>query len=82
MQAWKLGQRVKAKKGSVGVGVGQVVPGDVGHGANAVIDVVVLRVVDDVLGYSLGVAKHALFAVEGSQVNVHHLGMVSNPYLN
>ena len=53
-----------------------VKPRDVGHGGDALVDVVLLGVVDDVFCSLLLVAEDAALAVVDGQVHVHHLGVV------
>lgn len=65
-----------AEKVLVNIGVGQVVTRDVAQGAETLEDVVGVRVFDDVISRSLLITKESLLVEEGSQVAVHHLGVV------
>lgn len=65
----------------VHVWIGQVVPGDVGQRAQALVDMIVLRIVDDVVADCLPVAEERLVVVVCGQVTVHHFRMISHPHL-
>lgn len=80
LQGGELRQRVKAKKGLVGVRVRQVISGNVGHGGNSIVNVVLLGIFHDVIGRRFGTAKHALLLVQGGQVDVYHFGVI--PHTN
>lgn len=68
------------KEVPVHLGVRQIVARDVGEETHALVDVVVVRVLDDVLGQLVLAGEEALVHVEGGQVRVHHLGVV--PHTN
>ena len=61
--------------------VGQVVAGDVGDPADALVDVVLVRVGDHVLGQLFLVAEERLLVEEGGHVAVHHARVVTHPHL-
>lgn len=65
----------------VNLWVGQVVARDVGEETHALVDVVGVRVLDDVLGQLVFGRKEALVAVERVKVRVHHLGVVPHSHL-
>ena len=82
LEAGKVVERVQPEELPVRLGVGQVVSRDVGHGAEALEDAVLLGVVHDALGDRLLVAEHAHVVVERGQVAVDHLGVVADPNLH
>ena len=57
-------------------------PGNVCHGGDSFVDVVLLRVLDDVFSSGPLVAEDAAVAVVAGQVHVYHLGVVANANLN
>lgn len=80
-QLLEVVQRVQPEEVSVGLRVGQVVAGDVGEGAEALVDVVVLGVLDDGFRHHLLVPEDGLVVVVGCQVAVDHLGVIPYSYL-
>jgi len=80
-QLLELEQRVEAEEVAVRVRVREVVPRDVGQGAETLVDVVVLGVVDDVVGHLLLVAEEGFVVVVRGQVAVHHFRVVAYSHL-
>ena len=81
LEAGKVVEGVQPEELPVGLGVGEVVARDVGHGAEALEDAVLLGVVHDAPGHGLLVAEHAHVIGERGQVAVHHLGVVADSNL-
>lgn len=71
----EAGNRVHAKEVLVGLLVGQVELAHIGFGQNGFEDVVLVRVVDDVLEHLVGVAKPAQLVIVGLEVAVHQQGV-------
>ena len=61
--------------------VGQVVAGDVGDAADALVDVVLVRVGNHILSQRLLVAEEGLLVQERRHVAVHHAGVVTHSNL-
>lgn len=69
---------VQVEEVPVHVRVRQVVSGYVGKCAQTLVDVIVLRIFDDVVADGFLVAEECLVVVVRGQVAVHHLGVVSH----
>ena len=61
--------------------IGEVVTRNVGHPGDAIVNMVLVRVVDNVFGSGLGVTKKAFFRVDSGQVDIYHFGVVPDPHL-
>lgn len=77
----ELVQRVQPEEVSVGLRIWEVIAGNVGEGAEALVDVVVLRMLDDGLRNYLLVSENRLVVVVSRQVAVDHLGVIPYSYL-
>lgn len=71
----EAGNRVDAEEILVGLLVGQVELTDIGFGQNGFEDVVLVRVIDDVLEHLMGVAKPAQLVIVGLEVPVDQQGV-------
>ena len=80
-EQWEFVQSVQSEEVSVDVRVGQIVPRYVGQGAETLVDVIVLRVLDDTVRCLLLLGEEALVVVVGRQVAVNHLRVVTHSYL-
>lgn len=81
-QLLELVHGVQTEKVPVHVRVGQIVSGYVGQGAEPFVDVIVLRVLDDVVADGFLVAEERLVIVVRGQITVHHFRVVSHSHLN
>lgn len=72
---------VQPEEVAVHVGVRQIVSGYVGQRAQPLVDVIVLRVLDDVVADRFLVREERLVVVVRGQVTVHHLRVVSHAHL-
>lgn len=72
---------IQAEKVAIHVGVGKIVAGYVGQGREALVDVVILGMFDDLFGDLLLVAEDGFVVVVGGQVAVYHLGVVAYAHL-
>lgn len=77
-QPFELVHRVQAEEVPVHVGIGKIVSGYVGQRAESFVDVIVLRVLDDVIADGLLVAEERLVVVIRSQVTVDHFCVISH----
>lgn len=77
-QPFKLVHRVQAEEVPVHVRIRQVVPRYVGQRAQPLVDVIVLRVLDDVVADRLLVTEERLVVVVRGQVAVYHLRVISH----
>ena len=75
-QGREIIQGVNVEEVSVGVWIREIIARDVGQGGEALVDVILARVVDDVGSHLLLVSKHPLVVQEGCEVAVDHLGVV------
>ena len=66
----------------VDFGIGQVVAGDVAQRAQSLENVIRVGIFSDFVGHALLVVEETLLVVEGGQVAVDHLGVITNPNLN
>lgn len=80
-QPLELVNRVQPEKVPVHVWIGQIVSRYIGQRAQALVDVIVLRVLYDVVANGLPVCEERLVVVVRSQITVDHLGMVSHSHL-
>ena len=79
LERWEIIQGMHIEEVSVGVRVGQIVSGDISQRREALVDVVLAGVVDDVLCHLLLISKHTLVVEECCEVAINHLGMVPHP---
>ena len=63
-QGREIIQGVNVEEVSVGVRIREIIARDVGQGGEALVDVILARVVDDVCSHLLLVSKHALVVEE------------------
>lgn len=77
-QLLEFEHRVQAEEVAIDFRIGQIVARDVRQGGQAGVDVVVLRVFDDVVRHLLSVAEEGLVVVVGGQVAVDHFGVISH----
>lgn len=80
-ELFELVQRVQTEEVEVDLWVGQVVARDVGEGRQAFVDVVVLRMLDDLVRDVLFVAKQAFLVVVGCEIAVNHLSVIADTHL-
>jgi len=80
-QLLELVQRVQAEEVAVDFRIRKIVARDVRQRGESLVDVVVLRMVDNVVSDALLVAEQRLVVVERVQVAVHHLGVVAHAHL-
>lgn len=80
-QLLELVQRVQLEEVTVRLRVGQIVARDVRQRGQSLVDVVLLRVADDLVRHILFVREQRLVIVVGRQVAVDHLGMVADTHL-
>lgn len=72
---------MQAKEVSIHFRIGQIVTRDVGQRAETLVDVVVLRMLDNVFADLLSVAEERFVVVVRGQVAVDHFGVVAHSYL-
>ena len=81
LQTLEVVQGIDTEKLFVGSGIRQIVSGDIGHGRDSLVDVVLLGVVDDALGHGFLIAEVAFLVVVGGQVAVDHFSVIPNANL-
>lgn len=77
----ELVQRIQTEEVAIDIRIGQIVTRDIGQRGQALIDMIVLWMIDDVIRDALLVAKQSLVVVIGVQIAVDHLGMITHTHL-
>ena len=79
-QGREIIQGVNVEEVSVGVRVREIIARDVGQGGEALVDVILARVVDDVGSHLLLVSKHPLVVQEGCEVGTFTVSQSKSPW--
>lgn len=74
-------QWVQAEEVAIDLRIRQIVARNVRQSGEALINVVVLRMIDNVVSDALLVSEQGLMVVECVQVTVYHLGVIANTHL-
>ena len=72
---------MESKKSFVSSGIGQIVTRNVGHSWDSIINVVLIRMVNDIVRNTFCASKHSHIVVQSGQIYIDHFSMISHPHL-